>query len=76
MQQLIVRQEESRFRSTFGIFEIGLGMCLPTLMAYGSEAPQGAPHPAGLVRRGDLVPDVSAPAASSDVAGVLTPGPA
>jgi acyl-CoA dehydrogenase len=72
VQQLIVRQEESRFRSTFGIFEIGLGMCLPTLMAYGSEA-----HKARRIRPGLYGQEIwcqmfSEPAAGSDVAGVLT----
>jgi acyl-CoA dehydrogenase len=72
LEQLIVRQEESRFRSTFGIFEIGLGMCLPTLMAYGSEA-----HKASRIRPGLSGQEIwcqmfSEPAAGSDVAGVLT----
>ena len=72
VQQLIVRQEESRFRSSFGIFEIGLGMCLPTLMAYGSEA-----HKARRIRPGLYGQEIwcqmfSEPAAGSDVAGVLT----
>jgi acyl-CoA dehydrogenase len=72
VQQLIVRQEESHFRSTFGIFEIGLGMCLPTLMAYGSEA-----HKARRIRPGLYGQEIwcqmfSEPAAGSDVAGVLT----
>lgn len=72
VQQLIVRQEESRFRSSFGIFEIGLGMCLPTLMAYGSEA-----HKARRIRPGLYGEEIwcqmfSEPAAGSDVAGVLT----
>jgi len=72
VQQLIVRQEESRFRSTFGIFEIGLGMCLPTLMAYGSEA-----HKAQRIRPGLFGHEIwcqmfSEPAAGSDLAGVLT----
>lgn len=72
VQQLIVRQEESHFRSSFGIFEIGLGMCLPTLMAYGSES-----HKARRIRPGLYGEEIwcqmfSEPAAGSDVAGVLT----
>jgi acyl-CoA dehydrogenase len=72
VQQLIVRQEESRYRSAFGIFEIGLGMCLPTLMAYGSDS-----HKARHVRPGLCGQEIwcqmfSEPAAGSDVAGVLT----
>jgi alkylation response protein AidB-like acyl-CoA dehydrogenase len=72
VQQLIVRQEESRYRTAFGIFEIGLGMCLPTLMAYGSDS-----HKARHVRPGLYGQEIwcqmfSEPAAGSDVAGVLT----
>ena len=72
VQQLIVRQEESRYRSSFGIFEIGLGMCLPTLMAYGSEE-----HKARRIRPGLYGEEIwcqmfSEPAAGSDVAGVQT----
>jgi acyl-CoA dehydrogenase len=72
IQQLIVRQEESRFRGAFGIFEIGLGMCLPTLMAYGSEE-----HKAQRIRPGLWGDEIwcqmfTEPAAGSDVAGVLT----
>jgi alkylation response protein AidB-like acyl-CoA dehydrogenase len=72
VQQLIVQEEERYFRSSFGIFEIGLGMCLPTLMAYGSEE-----HKARRVRPGLYGEEIwcqmfSEPAAGSDVAGVLT----
>lgn len=72
VQQLIVHQEESRYRSSFGIFEIGLGMCLPTLMAYGSEE-----HKARRIRPGLYGEEIwcqmfSEPAAGSDVAGVQT----
>jgi acyl-CoA dehydrogenase len=72
VQQLIVRQEESRYRSSFGIFEIGLGMCLPTLMAYGTEE-----HKARRIRPGLYGEEIwcqmfSEPAAGSDVAGVQT----
>ena len=40
--QVIYAQEESRFLVPRGYFEIGLGMCMPTLFAYahrGAEAP-------------------------------------
>ena len=37
VQQLIVQEEERHFRGSFGIFEIGLGMCLPCLL-YTSDA--------------------------------------
>ncbi|MBL0088895.1 MAG: acyl-CoA dehydrogenase family protein [Ideonella sp.] len=72
VQQLIVRQEESRFRSSFGIFEIGLGMCLPTLMAYGSKAHKACRIRPGLYGEEIWCQMFSEPAAGSDVAGVLT----
>ena len=72
VQQLIYRQEECRYRSSFGYFEIGLGMCLPTLLAYASSE-----HKARYVRLGLHGEEIwcqmfSEPAAGSDVAGVLT----
>jgi acyl-CoA dehydrogenase len=72
VQQLIVRQEESRYRSSFGIFEIGLGMCLPTLMAYGSEEHKSRRIRPGLYGEEIWCQMFSEPAAGSDVAGVLT----
>ena len=72
VQQLIYGQEERQWRSSFGYFEIGLGMCLPTLMQYGS-----AEHKARLLRPGLYGEQIwcqmfSEPAAGSDVAGILT----
>jgi acyl-CoA dehydrogenase len=72
VQQLIVRQEESRYRSSFGIFEIGLGMCLPTLMAYGSEEHKSRRIRPGLYGEEIWCQMFSEPAAGSDVAGVQT----
>jgi alkylation response protein AidB-like acyl-CoA dehydrogenase len=38
MQSIIFNQEESKYDvATGGPFQIGLGMCIPTLMAYGAE---------------------------------------
>jgi len=38
MQQVIYNQEEAKFDVASGApFAIGLGMCIPTLMAYGSK---------------------------------------
>jgi len=36
-QQVIFRQEEERYDVPFGVYEIGLGMCVPTLLALGSD---------------------------------------
>ncbi|MBV9832889.1 MAG: acyl-CoA dehydrogenase family protein, partial [Alphaproteobacteria bacterium] len=34
IQQVIYQQEESNFLVPLGFFDIGLGMCIPTMMAY------------------------------------------
>lgn len=72
VQELIYREEESRWRSSFGYFEIGLGMCLPTLMHYGSEADKAQRLQPGLYGQEIWCQMFSEPAAGSDVAGVLT----
>ena len=36
-QQVIFRQEEEKYDVPFGVYEIGLGMCVPTLLALGTE---------------------------------------
>ncbi len=38
IEQVIFGQEESRFVPSNGIFSIGLGMCVPTVMAFADEA--------------------------------------
>ena len=54
--QVIYSQEESRFLVPRGYFEIGLGMCMPTLFAYATEEQKQRYAPAALARRGGLVP--------------------
>lgn len=73
IQQVIYNQEEAKFDvpSTYA-FSIGLGMCIPTLMAYGSKdviARYVAP-----ALKGDEIwcQLFSEPAAGSDVAGLRT----
>ncbi|HTG13271.1 MAG TPA: acyl-CoA dehydrogenase family protein, partial [Candidatus Eisenbacteria bacterium] len=51
--QVIYSQEESRFLVPRGYFEIGLGMCMPTLFAYASDDQKRRYAPAAL--RGDEV---------------------
>src|ERR1700694_677816 len=36
MQQVIYNQEETGYSVPRGVFEIGLGMCTPTMMTYGT----------------------------------------
>jgi alkylation response protein AidB-like acyl-CoA dehydrogenase len=51
--QVVYNQEESKFLVPRGYFEIGLGMCMPTLFAYGTEEQKRRYAPAAL--RGDEV---------------------
>ena len=58
IQQVIYNQEEANYAVPRGLFEIGLGMCIPTMMAYGAAGAARALRAAGAARRGDLVPVV------------------
>jgi acyl-CoA dehydrogenase len=73
MQSIIFGQEESKYDvATGGPFAIGLGMCIPTLMAYGSDdAKKRYVKPAV---DGDEIwcQLFSEPAGGSDVAGLRT----
>jgi acyl-CoA dehydrogenase len=73
MQQVIFNQEEAKYDvANTGAFAIGLGMCIPTLMAYGSkEAIARYVKPA---LRGDEIwcQLFSEPAGGSDVAALRT----
>ena len=46
--QVIYSQEEARYLVARGYFEIGLGMCMPTLFAFGTEAQKRRYAPAAL----------------------------
>jgi len=72
MQQVIYGQEEAKFNLPRGVFEIGLGMCLPTLMAYAAK--EIAERHVGPALRGEEIwcQLFSEPAAGSDVAGLRT----
>ncbi len=72
MQQVIWGQEEAKFDAPTGPFAIGLGMCVPTVIAFGSDE-----HKKKYVRKALMGEDVwcqlfSEPAAGSDVAGLKT----
>jgi alkylation response protein AidB-like acyl-CoA dehydrogenase len=72
IEQVIYAQEESRFFVPRGYYEIGLGMCIPTLMAYGTEA-QKQRHVAPALRGEEIWCQLfSEPAAGSDLAGLRT----
>jgi alkylation response protein AidB-like acyl-CoA dehydrogenase len=49
MQQVIYAQEEARFAVPRGVYEIGLGMCVPTVIAHGTPE-QVARHVRAAVR--------------------------
>ncbi len=70
MQQVIWNQEESKFDAPVGPTAIGLGMCVPTVIAFGSDA-----HKARYVKPALSGEEIwcqlfSEPAAGSDVAGL------
>ena len=72
MQQVIWGQEEAKFDAPTGPFAIGLGMCVPTVIAFGSDD-----HKKRYVEKALKGEEVwcqlfSEPAAGSDVAGLKT----
>ncbi|MGH1421250.1 MAG: acyl-CoA dehydrogenase family protein [Hyphomonas sp.] len=72
MQQVIWNQEEAKFDAPTGPFAIGLGMCIPTVIAFGSDA-----HKAKYVQKAVRGEEIwcqlfSEPSAGSDVAGLKT----
>ena len=72
MQQVIWGQEEAKFDAPTGPFAIGLGMCIPTVIAFGSDA-----HKQRYIQKALKGEEVwcqlfSEPAAGSDVAGLKT----
>jgi len=72
IQRVIWEQEESRFAVPRGFFEIGLGMCGPTMMNWSTEAQKQRYLPKML--RGEEIwcQLFSEPSAGSDVAGLRT----
>ena len=72
IQQVIYNQEESRYVLPRGFFEIGLGMCIPTTIAYATPA-QLERHVRPALRGEEIWCQLfSEPAAGSDVAGLRT----
>jgi alkylation response protein AidB-like acyl-CoA dehydrogenase len=72
IQNVIYNQEESKFDTPRGFFDIGLGMCVPTVMAFANdETKQRFVAPA--VRGEEIWCQLfSEPSAGSDVAGLRT----
>ena len=72
IQQVIYNQEEARYTVPRGFFEIGLGMCLPTMIAYATPA-QLERYVRPALRGEEIWCQLfSEPAAGSDVAGLRT----
>ncbi|WP_321488593.1 acyl-CoA dehydrogenase family protein [uncultured Hyphomonas sp.] len=72
MQNVIWGQEESKFDAPTGPFAIGLGMCVPTVIAFGSDE-----HKSRYVQKALMGEEIwcqlfSEPSAGSDVAGLKT----
>jgi alkylation response protein AidB-like acyl-CoA dehydrogenase len=72
IQQVIYDQEEAKYAIPRGIFEIGLGMCIPTLCTWGTQA-----HRDRYVKKALRGEEIwcqlfSEPAAGSDLAGLRT----
>ena len=61
--QVIYQQEEANYLVPLGFFDIGLGMCIPTMMAY--AAPEHLTLRERAARRG-MLPALLEPAAGSD----------
>jgi alkylation response protein AidB-like acyl-CoA dehydrogenase len=72
IQQVIYNQEEARFLVPRGYFEIGLGMCIPTLHAYATETQKQRYTPRALAGEEIWCQLFSEPAAGSDLAGLRT----
>jgi len=72
IQQVIYDQEESKYAVPRGVFDIGLGMCIPTICTWGTQA-----HRDRFARKALRGEEVwcqlfSEPGAGSDLAGLRT----
>ena len=72
MQQVIYNQEEANYVAPRGVFEIGLGMCIPTVMKHGSEEHRKRYVKPALHGEEVWCQLFSEPAGGSDLAGLRT----
>jgi alkylation response protein AidB-like acyl-CoA dehydrogenase len=72
VEQMIFRQEEARYRIPFGVYEIGMGMCIPTIAALGAPNQTQLYVPPAI--RGETIwcQLFSEPEAGSDLAALKT----
>ena len=70
MQRVIYDQEEANYLTPRGVYEIGLGMCIPTMLAYATEEQKQRYAPPAL--RGEEIwcQLFSEPQAGSDLANL------
>jgi alkylation response protein AidB-like acyl-CoA dehydrogenase len=72
IMQVIYNQEEASYFVPRGYFEIGLGMCIPTLMAYATEEQKHRYVAKAIAGEEIWCQLFSEPAAGSDLAGLRT----
>jgi alkylation response protein AidB-like acyl-CoA dehydrogenase len=72
IEQVIYSQEEAGYFVPRGYFEIGLGMCIPTLLAYATEEQKSRYVPRAVTGEEIWCQLFSEPAAGSDLAGLRT----
>ena len=72
MEQVIYNQEEAEFVAPRGVYEIGLGMCIPTMLTYATDAQKSRYAPPALNGEEVWCQLFSEPSAGSDVAGLRT----
>ncbi|NQV59106.1 MAG: acyl-CoA dehydrogenase family protein [Alphaproteobacteria bacterium] len=72
IMQVIYNQEEANYIAPRGVYEIGLGMCIPTMLAYATEEQKQRYAPPAV--RGEEIwcQLFSEPAGGSDLAGLRT----
>ena len=72
LQQIIYNQEEANFVTPRGVYEIGLGMCIPTMLTYATEE-QKARYAFPALEGTEIWCQLfSEPSAGSDLAGLRT----
>jgi alkylation response protein AidB-like acyl-CoA dehydrogenase len=72
IEQVIYNQEEAHYAVPRGFFEIGLGMCIPTLCSWGTPEQRQRYAPPALAGKEIWCQLFSEPAAGSDLAGLRT----
>jgi len=72
IQQVIFSQEESKYHLPLGLVDIGLGMCIPTVIKHGTVDHAKRYVPPSLLGKEIWCQLFSEPAAGSDLAGIRT----